>query len=453
MTESLGKHRVVLEACVLASAAPADAPVLAALEQVQAGRREDALAGYRQAATAPLAGPAQACNLAALALGLDLPQEAEAHARRALALAPGLAQAWVNLGVAQWRSGRRRDGAQAMARACALAPALEAAALDLATMWRSVGQPTSACAVLQRASAALPRAPRIQQMLAECARLAGDVGLARSAALAALELVRPALRPEPAGQAGSMVAAHADREDEAADTARMRTAMAAACDALQAAGIGHHLVGGVVLGIVRQGRPFAGDKDVDIGVEFDADREAVAAAMAAGGFRAIEVPAAAADPRWCMGYVHPPTGIGIDLFFKQPVDGKLRICLGWPDGLIFDLPHYQVGALHWEGRTWPVPVPVEDYLVAEYGDGWRSPTREVDGHRYDKRWHDTQLSSPSLHPDSVPSAVNLGLLRVLAALQERRWPKALALCDQLQARYPLPPVAALRAQLLAAGVE
>ncbi len=435
---------------MLASATPADAPVLAALEQAQAGRREDALAGYRQAATAPLTGPAQACNLAALALGLDLPQEAEAHARRALALAPGLAQAWVNLGVAQWRSGRRRDAAQAMARACALAPALEAAALDLARMWRSVGQPKSACTVLQRASAALPRAPRIQQMLAECARLAGDVGLARTAALAALALLRPMLQPTPTVQD---MPAPATQADEAAGIERMRAAMAAACDALQSAGIGHHLVGGVVLGIVRQGRPFAGDKDVDIGVEFDADRAAVAAAMAAGGFRAIEVPAAAADPRWCMGYVHPPTGIGIDLFFKQPVDGKLRICLGWPDGLCYELPLHGVEHVDWCGRTWPVPAPLKDYLAAEYGSDWQQPCREVAGHSFDKRWYDNTLSSPSLHPDSVPSAVNLGLLRLLAALQERRWSKALALCDQLQARHPLPQVAALRAQLLAAGVE
>jgi hypothetical protein len=153
-----------------------------------------------------------------------------------------------------------------------------------------------------------------------------------------------------------------------------------------------------------------------------------------------------------MGFVHRATGVGVDVFFKQPVDGMLRICLGWPDDLVFDLPAYAVEPVRWQGRDWPMPAPLEDYLVADYGEDWRSPTREVAGHVFDKRWLDSQVSSPSLAAGSVPRAINLGLLRLLAAMRRGRWEKALALCDQIVAREAVPAVAAVRARLLAAGI-
>jgi hypothetical protein len=68
---------------------------------------------------------------------------------------------------------------------------------------------------------------------------------------------------------------------------------------------------------------------------------------------------------------------------------------------------------------------------------------------YDKRWHDSQVSSPSLVAESLPRAINLGLLRLLAALRGQRWPKALALCDQLLAREPIAGVQAIQQRLLA----
>jgi hypothetical protein len=205
----------------------------------------------------------------------------------------------------------------------------------------------------------------------------------------------------------------------------------------------------VVIGIVREGRPFAGDKDIDIGIDFDADRDRIAAAFA-DGYRYMRTPRDAETRRWCMGFVHEATGIGVDLFFKQRVDGVLRINLGWPDDLLFDLPAYTVAPFHWEGRDWPMPSPLDAYLAADYGDDWRSPTREAAGHVFDKRWLDSQLSSPSLRPESVPGAVVLGLLRLLTALRQQRWDKALALCDQLLAREPIAVVEALRTRLLPA---
>jgi hypothetical protein len=53
---------------------------------------------------------------------------------------------------------------------------------------------------------------------------------------------------------------------------------------------------------------------------------------------------------------------------------------------------------------------------------------------------------------SLPRAINLGLLRLLTALRAGRWPKALALCDQLLARERIAEVGAIQARLLASGI-
>lgn len=429
---------------VVPPAEPAAQRALEATQRLAAGDRAGAERLYAEAMALPVAQASGLVNLAALGVGLGDWSMARAYATRALELDRANADAWVNLGAASWHAGLRRDGAQATHRAAELARGMEAAALNLNLMLQSVGQPARARDMLARALSRNPGSIRLQQAMAEVCRLLGDTEATRRHALAALSRLAPTLVPAPVPEDGP------EPDDEAAQ-ARLLATMTDACNRLQAAGIGHHLVGGVVIGIVRQGRPFAGDKDIDIGVDFDADRDAVAAAFAEG-YTYMRTPRDADTRRWCMGYVHDATGIGVDLFFKQPVDGVLRINLGWPDDLVFDLPAYRVEPFHWQGRDWPMPAPLEDYLAADYGEDWRSPTREAAGHVFDKRWLDSQISSPSLTATSLPRAINLGLLRLLTAWRAGRWPKALALCDQLLARERIAEVEAIQARLLASGI-
>ncbi|HSD16739.1 MAG TPA: tetratricopeptide repeat protein [Thermomonas sp.] len=437
--------RLNLDVCVLRSPELEAHAVLLAIRALEAGDRDAAMRGYRDLRAIRFVHPDSWSNLSALALALDDVDGARRHAGQALALARGHAGAWVNLGVACWHAGWRRDAAQAMARALSLAPGLEVAALNLNLMHQAVGQPARARAVLADALGRNPGAFRLQQAMAGVCRLLGDTEATRRHVLAALSSLLPTLAPAPMADDGP------EPENEAAQ-ARLLATMTDACDRLQAAGIGHHLVGGVVVGIVRQGRPFAGDKDVDIGVDFDADRDRIAVAFAEG-YSYMRTPSGPEARRWCMGFTHAATGIGVDLFFKQRIGDILRINLGWPDALVFDLPAYRVEPFHWRGRAWPMPAPLEEYLVADYGEDWRMPTREAAGHVFDKRWLDSQVSSPSLAAESLPRAVNLGLMRLLAALQRGQWPKALALCHQILARESVGEAEAVRLHLLAAGIR
>lgn len=427
---------------------PAAQHAMEGARRLDAGDRAGAQQLYREAAAMPVAQGSGWVNLAALGLALGDAQGARAHAMRALQLDRGNADAWVNLGAASWNMAMRREGAQSTHRALELAPGMEAAALNLKRMFLAAGQAERARAMLAKALARNPRSARLHESMADVCRMFGDARATRAHALAALSALLPSLAPRPSSVAPADARADGEERD------RLHAALSDACGCLQQAGIAHLLIGGLVLGIAREGEPFAGDKDIDIALEDSVDRDAVAAAFA-NGFAPVRVPAAHADEarRWCMGYVHDATGIGIDLFFMQRGAAAIRQGLGWPDQLFYDYPPFVAGALAWHGRDWPAPAPLEAYLASNYGEDWRSPRRDAgDGRSFDKRWFDTQVSCPGLAPESMPRAVSLALLRLLATLRQEGWEKALALCDQVLAREALAEVDALRRRLLAAGI-
>ena len=421
--------------------------VAEATRLLQRGDRAGAQQVYQQALAAAPRHPSTWSNLAALAVGLGEAEAARSHALRAFALDPHHVDAGVNFGVASWHTNRRRDAERAFRHALVLSPGLETAALNLSQMWQGIQRFDLAQAMLDEALVHNAGSSRLQQARAEVARLSGDADGARKHALSALGALLPTLEPrrrEPQPPVGPDVL-ETERE-------RMRATMAMTCDRLAAAGIDHHLIGGVVLGIAREGEPFHGDKDIDLNLPVDADRERLAA-LFSEGFTLLRVPSGPDATRWCMGFTDDATGIGVDLFFVEAAPGGgLRINAGWPDHLLYDYPPYEIGTLRWRGRDWPVPMPLPGYLASNFGEDWRSPRRAVGLRSFDKRWFDTQVSCPGLVEESVPRAINLVLLRLLSALRQGQWTKALALCDQLLVHGPIIEAEAVRDRLLAAGI-
>lgn len=411
--------------------------------RLASGDRAGAEQLYRDAGALPMAQGSSLVNLAALGVALGDSQGARGYAMRALQLDRANADAWVNLGAASWNLDMRRDAAQATHRALELVPGLEAAALNYGRMLHAVARPRQQREMLELAVGANPGAWRLRQALAEHARLSGDPETARRYALEALAVLRPGLQPT------VDAAAAPPPRNEAADaaaSAKVQQVLFAVHDALGAAGLPFHLIGGTLLAIHRDGRPFPHDKDVDLGLPFDCDREAVAAALAQG-FKPVLVadsPHAAASREYVMGFIHEATGLGVDLMFVREQDGVARFELGWPDRLACEMPRYPLQPLHWAGRDWQVPAPPARYLDAIYGPDWSG---EADSRGFDRRWFDTQVSNPSRTPESLPRAVTLVLLRLLHALHAGQWAKAQALCMQILAREPLAEVQAVLALL------
>ena len=405
-------------------------PILQGIRKAEAGDAAGARSAYSAARAVPLSRPESWIALAALAIAVEDPAGATAHATRALQSRRDDADAWVNLGVAHWHAGRRREGAQAMHQAAMLAPGMEAAALNYSMMLRAVDQLPRAREVLERAVLANPDGWRLHLGLAEACRLLEAHDGARRHVLAALQAM-----PLPDGPAPAPSAPGDDTGE------RVGQALFATADALDAAGIPFHLIGGTLLALHRDGRPFPNDKDIDLGLWSTVDRDAVDAALAIGFRRVMRVddPRAIAAREWVMGYVHEASGIGVDLMFARDDGQHIHFGMGWPDHLASRLPTYPLQAMEWGGRQWQVPGPPSLYLDAIYGPEWRQR----------QPYFDTQVSNPSRTPESLPRAVTLALLRVADAVQRRQWAKADALAAQVLAREDLVELHGVRQRIAA----
>lgn len=428
---------------VARSPEPAADAIVQAARSLDAGDRQEAEQGYRKAQKEALRHPASWSNLAALGIGLGDAAGARAHAQRALQLDSRHADAWVNYGVASWMLQRRRDAAQAMHQALVLVPGLEAAALNYAQMQRAVGRDDRALEVLRDAAARLPGNWQLALAHAEQARLRMCHDEARAAVLQALRGLSAATDFAAPGRSGLRPPADAGVTAVLHDT----------CAQLDALGVGYHLTAGVLLAIVKDGRPFPHDKDIDLALPdlSEHGRERVRAHFAANpDYRAFPPPPSA--PVTVIGLLHVASGIGVDLMLPHSgPDGRMRNQMGWPDQLASEMPAYRIGTFHWDGRDWPVPEPLDAFLGAMYGADWREQRRVDAGIEYDRCYSDTMLSNPSRTPESLPRAVTLGLLRLAHALRGREWARAVAYCAQLLAREDLAEVRGLLARLQAAG--
>jgi len=416
-----------------------------ATHALSAGDRAGAERTYRAAAQGHLRHPASWSNLAALGVALGNADAACQHAQRALQLDPRNSDAWVNFGVASWHAGRRRDAAKAMHQALALSPGLEAAALNYSRMLRSLPDNLRAADVLATALRNNPEAWRLHRADAEMARLLMQHDRVRTSILRAMRLRTKGLDATQPGTSGLRQPAGAD----------VLSALHVACDHLDELKVNYHLMAGTLLAIVKDGLLFPHDKDVDLALpELDnASRERVHARFAGDArFRMFPLVPDASGRISVIGVIHDATGVGIDLILPiRQGDGGMRIEMGWPDQLVSVLQPYEIGRLRWEGRDWPVPVPTDQYLQNLYGVDWREQVRTEAGIAYDCCYSDTMICNPSRVPEAVPRAINLGLIRLMQALDARQWAKAVAYCAQLQHREPLPEVQSILARLQAAG--
>ena len=437
--------RLRLDVRIVEAREPGATTIAEALLHVQSGDREAAMRGYRDARARGFAEVASLVNLAALAIGLDDPLPAIGFCGDALRISPSNPDAWVNLGVARWHAGKHREAAQATLRARALAPRNEAAAINAGLMLRSVREDERAAELLRLACTEVPSSPRLALAHAEAARACMQHDRARAAALRALALLGARIDPRQPGRSGLRPAAGAD----------VRAVLGAACDVLDRTGVVYHLMAGTLLAIAKDGQLFPHDKDVDLalpGIEDDALQSVRAAFADDPAFRMFPATQRAGHRPTVVGLVHVATAVGVDLMLPtRDPDGGVRNETGWPDRLTSVLRPYAIGRLHWDGRDWPVPEPHAQYLADMYGEDWREQSTVAAGIRYDRCYSDTMLSNPSRTSESVPRAVNLGLLRLAHALQGREWSKAVAYCAQLLAREELPEVRTVLDRLQAAG--
>ncbi len=390
--------------------------------------------GEREAATrlhleAVAANPVQATtwsNLAAFALLRGDLAVASGHASRALRLAPDCVEALVNLAlvhVAQQQHGKARA---MLEEALDVTPGHALARVNYAMLMVATGELDAAEMQLRIAAAASPRDWRIPLERVRIARARGDHAAVRPFALAAIERVVAVLPPR----------LSASPRKPPHTVTGLGDALCAVGDLLRNAGQPFHLMAGTLLALVRDGELLGHDKDIDLALPWDCDREALADLFrSAPGFVAPSVPIEG-PMRWGFSVTHEPTRVGIDLFFlRHEADGVLS-GVGASSLMLYSrVRPFGLAELQWRGRPWSVPSPPEQYLEDIYGPRWREPDP----------YFDTVLSNPSRTAESLPIAVGIGLQRLCNAVQAGHWMLAHALCRQLLAREQLAEVAALDA--------
>jgi Flp pilus assembly protein TadD len=395
-----------------------------AVALLRRGERDASIRLYREAVAANPEEATTWSNLGVYALVGGDSATATAHLRRALRLAPGCADAFANLALVLLAQDRRQETLQALERAIALDPGHARARSNLGALLLAKGELDKAEACLSDAEEACPDAWRIPYERARLARIRGDAIALRSHALAAIHRAAsslprrlPALRRKPL---------HA--------SSGLADALCEAGDLLRAANQPFHLMAGTLLALVRDGELIGHDKDIDLAFPWDTDRDGLAALFRGHPrFTAPDGPIVD-EKRWAFSVVHAPTGIGIDLFFFQHAPDGVLAGLGTASAMLFSrVRPFALGELEWRGRPWAIPSPPGQYLEDVYGPRWRDPDP----------YFDTVLSNPSRTPESIPVAIDIGLLRLGDALQSEHWRRALSLCRQLLARQQFPEVAAL----------
>ena len=365
-------------------------------------------------------------NLAAFALLQGDVLAASEHARRALRHAPDCIEALVNLALVHIAQKQPEEARTMLRQALEVAPGHAGARMSYAMLMFAAGDLAEADGQLRLAAGASPRDWRIPLAHSRVARARGDHAAVRPLALAAIERVvavlPPRLQPLPSKAPHSV--------------AGLGDALCAAGDLLRNAGQAFHLMAGTLLALVRDGELMGHDKDIDLALPWDCDREALADLFRKSpGF--VAPPGPIEGPRrWGFSVTHVPTRVGIDLFFlRHEADGVLS-GVGASSVMLYSrVRPFGLAELEWRGRSWPVPSPPEQYLEDVYGPRWREPDP----------YFDTVLSNPSRTAESLPIAVDIGLQRLCNAVQAGHWMLAQALCRQLLMREQLAEVAALEA--------
>ena len=347
-------------------------------------------------------------QLGASLVGVDQSLKARACFARSLALAPRQPEVWNNLGMLLLHAGENEPALDAFQRSLTLQPDLLPARRNACLALYALGRETEA-------EELLPESSDRSQLRGQALKERGELEKATEAYRDAIRLWE---------KAGDSVPVHA-WSPFSRDAAR--SALFEAQARLDAAGLPFRLWAGTLLGVVRDGDLLAHDKDLDLAMDWDVSRDAVVAALCAGGLFTVPwfqgiLPS---DRPWHRSFVHAGTGCTLDVFFLRP-EGEFYFC-GFdhrPIPVLSRLTALGQRDLTWKGRTWAVPDPPELYLAEIYGPTWRVPDPT----------YDTILSNPTRTAESLPLVVCMAYFRLFEALVEGKWGRAKALVSQIRQR-------------------
>ena len=156
-------------------------------------------------------------------------------------------------------------------------------------------------------------------------------------------------------------------------------ALVDAVEAYASAGVPVFLQDGVLLGAVREGRPLAHDKDVDLGVMHDLWRPEADDAMREAGFENI---GNYNEPEHHYHQKFQRAGIRFCVFhYYRAADGRIFHGIRHKTHTFVYPREFEIREYPLMGELVPAPHPPEEWLEIKYGANWRTPVTVWDCRR------------------------------------------------------------------------
>ena len=212
-------------------------------------------------------------------------------------------------------------------------------------------------------------------------------------------------------------------------TSKARKTLLSAHEILGKQGITFFPSSGTLLGIIRDNDILPHDKDLDIGLLWDVDRDQVIDCLCKNNlFELNDKETITPDHKqWFLSFTHVKNQIALDLFFYKPSGNHFLYGFHHLPHPILSRPRiFELANHEWNGRIWQVPENPDQYLTDLYGAEWKKPDKLFD----------TVISHRSQTPESRDGRRCYGYSRLYNQIKNRNWAKALGYCDQLQRLKP-----------------
>lgn len=365
-------------------------------------------------------------NLAKLYYALQRFDKCGSTFRSALKYSPNNAELLYNLSSIYAKQDEDEKSRSLLADAYKIAPEKDQIALSFALRCEYEGEHEVAEQVLARVVARNPYAPSVLHTRAKFAHMREkydeEIDLIKQAITSELWFLKqqPSLELFGSGAAKPM------------DVYDASSVLLEACEFLEEIGVTYFLIAGTLLGIVRDGELLPHDKDIDLGIPWDVDREWLMDQIEAsekftinGGKRpSPEV------SEWNFSFVRKGTPIALDLFFFKP-EGDYWLagfhCKPYP--WLHQLKQRMLTTIPYKGRNIPAPEHPEEMMEETYGKNWKIPDP----------YYDTIIAADNIYSESKCSAKIIGYNRLLEKLKERSWKKVVGYCDALK-RFEKAPI-------------
>lgn len=345
--------------------------------------------------------------------------------QKAAQLYPDNSAAHANLGAAQTRAGLAADAIISNQRAITLKPDHAQAHYNLANCFKAEARYEEAIHHYRLAISNQPDLHSAHHNLGLCLKAQGQFDEALLVFRHALQMQFESKKtaPFPQQQAATHQVARQPINQEIA-----RRVLASLCKQFEQANIPCCLFAGTLLGIYRNGDILPYDKDLDLAIPAQVDRQHVIDAIASSTeFQVILSFGTEEEKRWrdSMSLFHAESGISIDLFFLHE-DGEEHFLAGAfhpVQSILCRLPRFTFTPHVWRDQSWLIPNDPERYLEAVYGRQWRIPDTQFD----------TVISNPTRIQAAIPVVLCYAYSHLFHALKTSNWKRAYFLSLQTNA--------------------